>query len=222
MGVSLAKTKSEPENYQNQVNQDPRSEREKLKSRLFQQPSPRPAATGTRRTSSPSPTSSQANSSSIPPPPWLGYPHETAKSLIVPNNPWAWVSGTATLPAGLAGILARKVGLASLVGRNLLLSPSSLLKSFSNGDSRDALDQTKSKSLSKNKNLINRDEGDKEKTKQKSLSTQSQSAAAGPDVAIVDAVITGNLLQAASGPEGRFLLPAIHPQNGAINAPNAV
>ena len=127
-----------------------------------------------------------------------------AFAVIVPNNPWAWVSGTATLPAGLAGILARKVGLASLVGRNLLLSPSSLLKSFSNGDSRDALDQTKSKSLSKNKNLINRDEGDKEKTKQKSLSTQSQSAAAGPDVAIVDAVITGNLLQAASGP--KFLL----------------
>ncbi|MBL0313014.1 MAG: hypothetical protein IPP78_09950 [Holophagaceae bacterium] len=40
------------------------------------------------------------------------------------------------------------------------------------------------------------------------MSSPLQEPVSGPDVAIVDAVITGNFIQAASGPEGRFLLPA--------------
>ncbi|MBL0313011.1 MAG: hypothetical protein IPP78_09935 [Holophagaceae bacterium] len=94
-----------------------------------------------------------------------------AFAVLVPGSLWAWVSGTATIPAGTARILASKVGMQALVGRNLLLSPlspSSLLNRFSNMDGQGTESKTKSLSKNKNKNLLNRDEGgegDHEKTK---------------------------------------------------------
>lgn len=114
-------------------------------------------------------------------------------AVLVPIAPWAWVTGVVSMPQGLAQLMA-----ARSTGRKSPSSPASLIpKGKAESTGMKGMQGMPSKAIPVNPRV------------------PSAALPAG-DVAVPDALVTANLLQAASGPAGVFALPVLAPATGKL------
>jgi hypothetical protein len=115
-------------------------------------------------------------------------------AVLVPTKAWAWVTGTVSMPEGLAQAIRQALGLKNPAGSRLLSSPpspSSLLKK-----ENDELTGIQGMKGINEKTLVN--------------------AIPPGDVAVKDALVSANFIQAASGVTGIFALPTFAPTTGKL------
>ena len=103
-------------------------------------------------------------------------------AVLVPAKPWAWVTGTASMPATLAQAIGEKL-------RN---------KPVINGDERRYSNKTVADITVNHR------------------SSPVDSSLPPGDVAVKDALVSGNFLDAASGATGLFAMPAFAPSTGKL------
>jgi hypothetical protein len=120
--------------------------------------------------------------------------------VLVPNKAWAWVSGTVTMPKALA----------MTIQQALTQGPEA--SSFITVHHRS------SPVKKRNEPVMNGINGDKDK-KQLSVSPTRNlgfAATSTDDVAVADALLSGNFLSSTSGPTGAFATPAFTPITGKL------